>query len=129
MAQLLIIEPDRVLGGFLKKYFSKADYSVTVHTDPQAALTTADRRPPDALVAELQLGGRSGVEFLYEFRSYPDWQAAPIIIYTNLHPDQVAVYKDALKDLNVTACLYKSQAGLAELLQAIRQALPAHAEV
>lgn len=129
MAHILILEPDRLLAGSLKAYFANANHTVSAHCDPQLALSSADSKSPDAIIAELQLAGRSGVEFLYEFRSYADWQKIPIVIFTNLHPQQIAGYHDAIKDLNVSACVYKTQTGLAELLDAIQQTLPIHAKV
>jgi DNA-binding response OmpR family regulator len=129
MAHILIIEPDRVLAGSLETYFANANHTATIHADPQAALISADRRKPDVVVAELQLAARSGVEFLYEFSSYPDWQSIPIIIFTNLSVEQIVPYQEALGDLNITACLTKSHDGLTGLLRAVRQNLPQHAKV
>jgi DNA-binding response OmpR family regulator len=129
MPHILIIEPDRLLGGNINDYFKSAGYLVAVHGNPQAALTAADQQKPDVIIAEMQLAGRSGVEFLYEFRSYPDWQAVPIIIYTNLNADQTARYADSLDELSVSAVLYKTQAGLAGLLQTVERFAPAHAKV
>ena len=129
MAHILILEPDRLLAGSLKAYFANANHTVSTHSDPQAALLAADKQRPDVIIAELQLAGRSGVEFLYEFRSYADWQAVPVVIFTNLHPNQIAGYQAVIKDLNISWCLYKTQNGLAELLGAVESLLPIHAKV
>jgi DNA-binding response OmpR family regulator len=129
MAHILIIEPDNLLGASLKDYLKQADYSAAVYSDPQAALIAADRRPPDLVIAELQLAGRSGVEFLYEFRSYSDWYATPIILFTNLHPALITAYNDTLNDLGISACIYKTQAGLADLLRTVQQIVSRHAKV
>jgi len=129
MAHILILEPDHLLAGSLKFYFANAKHTVSAHTDPQLALTAADARTPDVVIAELQLAGRSGAEFLYEFRSYADWQEIPIIIFTNLHPEQMISYQDVIKDLNVFVCIYKTQTDMSQLLTAVEQALPIHAEI
>ena len=83
MAKILLLEPDSVLAGNIERYFANAKHTVSVHSDPQQAVTSADSRAPDLIIAELQLAGRSGVEFLYEFRSYPEWQNIPVIILTS----------------------------------------------
>lgn len=127
MAHVLILEPDRLLAGSLKAYFANGNHTVAVHGDPQQAVLAADSRRPALVISELQLAGRSGAEFLYEFRSYPDWQAIPIIVYTNLRPEQVSVYADVLAELEIAACLHKSQTGLAQLRQTAERFLPAHA--
>ena len=125
----MIIEPDHVLSANLKKFFKRAGFLVSVHADPQAALSTADQLRPDLVITELQLAGRSGVEFLYEFRSYPDWQDTPLIIFTRLNSGQIAKHDEVLTDLNISACLYKSETGLPDLLEKVRQMQPAHAKI
>jgi DNA-binding response OmpR family regulator len=129
MPNVLIIEPDIVLAGSISSYLKLANFSSSQHRDPQAALRAADQKTPDVIVAELQLAGRSGVEFLYEFRSYPDWQTTPIIIFTNLSPQQIKIYVDSLLDLAISACLYKSHASLDDLLQAVQQSMLTNAKV
>lgn len=129
MAHILILEPDYLLAGSLKAYFANAKHTTSLHSDPQLALLSADSQKPDVIIAELQLAGRSGVEFLYEFRSYSDWHSTPIIIFTNLHPDQIAAYQEVIEDLNVFACVYKTQTGLADLLVTIQQTLPTYAKI
>lgn len=129
MPHLLIIEPDLLLSGNLKEYFKPVGFSVSVHADPQAALIAADQLHPDVVITEVQLAGRSGVEFLYEFRSYPDWQDTPLIVLTSLHPDQISKHAEVLTDLNISACLYKSETNLQVLLENVRQFQPAHAKI
>ena len=118
-----------MLAGSLEAYLAKANHTVSAHSDPQAALLSADRRVPDLVIIELQLAAHSGVEFLYEFRSYPDWHSVPIVVFTNLHPDQLAAYQPVLSDLSVTSCLYKTQSGLSEVSDAAERALSIHAQV
>ena len=129
MPHILILEPDHLLAGSLEHYFASANMTTSIHSDPQMAISSADRRRPDIVVAELQLAGRSGVEFLYEFRSYPDWQDLPAIIFINFHPEQMTEYAGVLDELNIQTCLYKTTSGLPELLQSVLQALPKHAKV
>jgi DNA-binding response OmpR family regulator len=121
MRQVLLLEPDRLLAASIKCYFAKAGYSVSAHSDPQAAISQTDKQVPDAVITELQLANRSGVEFLYEFRSYPEWQNIPVIVFTNLSGEQLAAYGKIFKELNVTACLYKSAASLQQLLNSIQK--------
>ncbi|MBX4201856.1 response regulator [Candidatus Saccharibacteria bacterium] len=130
MANILLLEPDKVLAGKLKDYFAYANHSVSVHSDPQVAISQADIQEPQLVITELQLAGRSGVEFLYEFRSYPEWQDIPVIIYSNLDTKQADAYSEVFDELNVRACLYKPASGLEELLTAAESYLkPVHAAV
>ena len=117
MRHVLLLEPDRLLAELVKQYFVEANYKVSAHSDPQAAISQADHQIPDTVIIELQLAGRSGVEFLYEFRSYPEWQDIPVIIFTSLSAEGLANYEKVFKELNIAACLYKSTTSLEQLLQ------------
>jgi DNA-binding response OmpR family regulator len=123
MAEVLLIEPDRIIAGAVKDYFAKANHEVAVHHDLQQAVASADKQKPAVVITELQLAGRSGVEFLYEFRSYPDWQAIPVIILTTLTSEELQDYADIFKDLNVSAVLHKPHTGLARLLSETERVL------
>lgn len=116
MAHILLLEPDKLLASSIAKYFANAKFDVSIHAEPQSAINSADKHPPQLVISELQLANRSGVEFLYEFRSYPEWQTTPVIIFTNVQPDQLAGYKEVFKELNITSCLHKPATTLAQLL-------------
>ena len=123
MANVLLLEPDRWLAGRVSAFLRAAGHSVSTFAGPQAAVTAADKQRPAVVVAELQLAGRSGVEFLYEFGSYADWQNIPIIIFTNLQPPQVGAYREVLTQLNIRTYLYKTRTSLDALLVQIEAAL------
>jgi DNA-binding response OmpR family regulator len=123
MKRILILEPDRVLAGSLSDYLSKAGYKVSVHSDPQAAITSADKHAPEIVIAELQLAGRSAIEFLYELRSYPEWQSIPVIVTGQLRAQEIESYSEVFRELNVSQYLYKPQAGPQALVQAIEHNL------
>ena len=74
---------------------------------------------------ELQLVAHSGVEFLYEFRSYSDWKNIPVIINTHVPPSEFAGSRDLLRrELGVQAYLYKPHTTLKKLLSSVRDAVP-----
>jgi len=121
--RILLIEPDKLLAGSLQTYFANANHTVLIYRDLQAAITAADSQKPDVVIAELQLAGRSGIEFLYEFRSYPDWQSLPVIIYTSISLEDLSAYADVFSDLNIAQVLHKSHTSLSQLLAATQQSL------
>src|SRR5579862_5026294 len=102
MAKVLLIETDRQLAKNIKSYLRLAGHNVNTHSDLQTAILNADADSPDIIVLDLWLAGRSGIEFLYELRSYPDWQAVPVIVTGKLSQDELAMYADALEQLSVT---------------------------
>jgi DNA-binding response OmpR family regulator len=111
MRTVLLLEPDGLLADSISRYFAGADYKVQAHSDPQAAVTQADKQRPDVVITELQLAGRSGVEFLYEFRS--------------LHIEDISAYQNVFSELNIQAYLYKPATSLKQLLLHTRQSLAA----
>jgi len=123
MRHVLLLEPDGLLAASISRYFEAAGFKVHAHSDPQAAVTQADKQLPQVVITELQLAGRSGVEFLYEFRSYPEWQTIPVIIYTSLHDQDIADYQTVFSELNIQACLYKPVTSLDQLLRRTQQSL------
>jgi DNA-binding response OmpR family regulator len=86
MAQILLIEPDRILAEIYHRALASGDHVVVMCASAQSAITAADERRPDLVVLELQLIEHSGIEFLYEFRSYPEWRNIPVVILTNVPP-------------------------------------------
>jgi CheY-like chemotaxis protein len=122
MDRVLLIEPDKILAAAAVHFLRQRGYRPEPHSDLQQAVMAADKHRPAAVITELQLAGRSGIELLYEFRSYPDWQNLPIIIYTSLQPAQLEPFLPALAEQNITV-IHKSQVGLSELAQVLEQVL------
>ena len=125
MAHILLIEPDRVLATTYFESLSAAGHNVMIAVGAQTAVMTADRQLPDVIVLELQLVEHSGIEFLYELRSYPEWQNIPVILHTQVPP---AEFNDTAKimrqELGVQDYLYKPHTTLKQLLIAIQEQLP-----
>jgi DNA-binding response OmpR family regulator len=120
MAHILLIEPDRVLAGTYKQTLERAGHSVIPVSSAQAAIIAADYQTPDAIILELQLIEHSGIEFLYEFRSYPEWYNIPVIIQTQVPPAEFNTNQQLLRDqLNIRTYLYKPQTSLKQLLHAV----------
>lgn len=86
---------------------------------------SADEVRPDLVVMELQLVSHSGIEFLYEFRSYADWMNVPLIILTHVPPGEFGGSRDVLmKELNVATYLYKPTTSLQKLVRTVNELVP-----
>lgn len=124
MKHVLLIEPDLRLAGVYADYLRAAGYRVSARTTAQAAIQAADRRSPDVVVLELQLTNHSGVEFLYEFRSYADWRQVPVVVVSNVPERSFAASSGLMRDgLGVVAYHYKPSMSLAGLRSAVQVAL------
>jgi DNA-binding response OmpR family regulator len=125
MAQILLIEPDRVLAESYVLSLMHAGHEVQAAGSAQAAVMSADAIRPDLVILELQLVEHSGIEFLYEFRSYSDWQDVPVIIQSQVPPAEFADSWHLLQtELGVCEYLYKPRTSLLQLLKTVDGQLP-----
>ena len=115
------MEADRQLARNASDYLSRRGCRVEIHSGPQQAVSAADKQKPDVIVLDLSLAGRSGVEFLYELRSYPDWQRIPVIAAGRLTPEELEAYQPALAQLGISAYLPKRFTPLSMLADEIRR--------
>ena len=115
---VLLIEPNSLLAGQYADYLSNIGCRVQRAADAQSAIVAADKQLPDVVVMELLLTSHSGVEFLYEFRSYAEWQKVPVIVLSSVR--QTGLDPEAQKDLGVEV-LYKPDITLEQLGKAVQR--------
>jgi DNA-binding response OmpR family regulator len=128
MSQILLIEPDRVLAETYRQALLGAGHTVVCCASAQAGIISADQHQPDLIILELQLIEHSGIEFLYELRSYPDWQGIPLLVHTHVPPAEFNANHHVMHEqLGMVAYLYKPQTSLRELLAVVHQNLPVEA--
>ncbi|HSX31781.1 MAG TPA: response regulator [Candidatus Saccharimonadales bacterium] len=123
MAYVLLIEPNTVLAQAYTQAMQFAGYRVGHCTSAQAAISEADKQVPDVVILELQLPVHNGIEFLQEFRSYPEWKHVPVIVNTVIAPSRFADGASAAlkRDLGVETIVYKPRTSLQDLLRAVRE--------
>lgn len=120
MAKVLLIEPDAMLALTYVSALSNTGHEVHAVSTAQAGINAADDISPDVVLLELQLVTHSGLEFLYEFRSYPDWRDIPVIIISHVPPAEFNQSTEMLRDrLGVRAYYYKPQTSLANLVRGV----------
>lgn len=124
MSDILMLEPDSVLAATYVKALESEGHTVRVTVSAQDAVYQVDELPPDAVLVELQLVAHSGIEFLYELRSYTEWQAIPVVVHSCVPPTEFADSMDLLHErLGMREYLYKPQTSLRKLLRAVREAV------
>ncbi len=121
---ILVIEPDKILGGAIKSALEAFGYKVVWKRNAQTALDALDVKVPDLIILELQLGLHNGVEFLYEVASYPEWQNIPVIIHTINAKAGDEIFAASFEQLKVKAVLYKPRTTTAQLVNAVKQLVP-----
>jgi CheY-like chemotaxis protein len=122
MANILMLEPDAVLAGTYRQAFEHMGHTVRRSVSAQDAVFQVDEHEPDVILVEIQMTAHSGIEFLYELRSYAEWQDIPVIIHSCIPPSEFEESMVLLRDmLKVSHYLYKPQTTLQTLLRAVRE--------
>lgn len=114
---VLLIEPDKLLGSIIKETFSKSGHNASWAKTAQEALDVLEECPADVIVLEINLGVHNGVEFLYEIRSYSDWHDIPVVVYTSNHRVLDSVFAGSLAQLGVVMVLGKTQVSIDRLVE------------
>jgi DNA-binding response OmpR family regulator len=124
MANILMLEPDAVLASIYRQLFELHGHGVRRSVSAQDAVFQVDELMPDVILVELQLVAHSGIEFLYELRSYSEWQHIPVIIHSCIPPLE---FQDSMQlltgMLKVRTYLYKPHTTLQTLLREVRTAI------
>lgn len=124
MPRILLIEPDVPYGAIIAAALGLEGYDVDQARSAQTAIERADAACPDIVVMELQLAAHNGLEFLYEFRSYADWKAVPVVVLSSITSQEFSgSWKLLTGDLGVKAYLYKPRASLRKIVHEIREQL------
>ncbi|MDB5181252.1 MAG: hypothetical protein JWP13_15 [Candidatus Saccharibacteria bacterium] len=126
MANILMLEPDAVLAKVYRQLFEYSGHEVRRSVSAQDAVFLVDELMPDVILVELQMVAHSGIEFLYELRSYSEWQHIPVLIHSCIPPTEFQDSMELLTGLlKVRAYLYKPHTTLTALLREVRDAIAA----
>jgi DNA-binding response OmpR family regulator len=116
---ILIIEPSRPLADILETSFVRKGYSAVTAHNAQDAISAADKHMPKLIILELVMSNHNGMEFIHEFRSYPEWLETPVILYSHIAPSELDLNEEKLQNLGISAHFYKPQSSLKELYRAV----------
>ncbi len=123
--KILLIEPDKILAGNYKDALEQSGHNVSWRPSAQSAIHQADSERADIVILELQLPSHNGIEFLYEFRSYPEWQDIPVIVLSLVPEESVTGGAKLFEQLGVARFLYKPQTKLRQLVSVVNYLEPA----
>lgn len=121
--KILLVEPDYVLAKAYKSILIDDDHDITVSSSAQDAVYNLSKQNFDLVVIEIQLAGHNGTEFIYEFRSYPEWADIPIIILSMVPKESFSVAPSMFRDLGIIDYLYKPVTKSYQLLDAVSDIL------
>ncbi len=118
---VLLIEPDIKLGKNYAEALSLSGFTVQIADGAEEALEFASKTLPNLLLLELQLPRHGGVEFVYEFRSYPEWKDVPIILFTMTPKSALGLDQKQLTRFGIVDYLYKPEVSLANLVASVKE--------
>lgn len=124
---VLLVEPDIIQATTYSEALRRRGHTVDHALGAQSAVHLADVHRPDAVVLELQLPHHNGIDFLYEFRSYPEWLNIPVLVFTFVPPAELTQVTTLTQDLGVVRVLYKPETDLERLCSAVEALAPAGA--
>lgn len=82
---IIIVEDDAVAGYVYRTNLQKEGFEVEIATDGEAGLSRIIAAAPDAVVLDLMLPKKSGVEILKKLRAEPALAKIPVMAVTNAY--------------------------------------------
>jgi PAS domain S-box-containing protein len=79
---ILVVDDDPAARRLMGATLEQLGYEVESSASGEEALTFVDKTPPVAIILDLIMPGIGGLEFLTRFRSNPNHQLIPVIIWT-----------------------------------------------
>ncbi len=123
MTHILVIDADKTLRAQTVTACDKRGFSTAQAASAQTAIASCENHLPDVIVLELQLRGHSGVEFLNELRSYPEWQKIPVVLYTLVPWTSLERFSKSFTSMGIAGYAYKPEASFQKLMNIIDDAL------
>ena len=116
---VLLIEPDKVLAKTYRVALARAGIVADWQINAQDSIKSVDSKQPEVIILDVQLAGHNGIEFLYELRSYSDWQHIPVIILSTVTAEDLDLSDVTREKLHIVQYLYEPHTKLTELVEAV----------
>ncbi len=104
----------------LSQELAKEGFEVLLATNGEEALKNFKDSKPDALVLDILLPRRTGLEVLRDIRGLDGGADVPVVVLSNL--EEASYIRDA-EELGVKAYLIKANVQLAEIVAKVKEAL------
>lgn len=115
-----------MLGSTYLAALQASGHEVAWCQDAQTAVDALGKTTPELIITELQLAGHNGVEFLYELRSYADWQKLPVIVLSYISQLERGVSVALWEHISITTYLYKPLTKLDDLIRSVDDVVTPH---
>ncbi|MEK9147894.1 MAG: response regulator [Patescibacteria group bacterium] len=118
--KVLLVEDDPFMATLLSQELAKEGFEVLLATNGEEALKNFKDSKPDALVLDILLPRRTGLEVLRDIRGLDGGADVPVVVLSNL--EEASYIRDA-EELGVKAYLIKANVQLAEIVAKVKEAL------
>jgi CheY-like chemotaxis protein len=116
---ILAIDDNRDFLRLVELMLGRAGYEVMLAENAMVASELLEQRIPDAILLDIMMPVRNGLEFLENLRWEPRFERIPVIVLTAMTlSDEEREFVDAFS----AACLDKART--ADVVQALRELLP-----
>lgn len=80
--RILIVDDDPDIVDYLGLFLEDHGYDVASANRSSSALTALDEVDPDAVILDVVLPGRSGLDLLVTIRQHDRWSSVPVVVLT-----------------------------------------------
>lgn len=118
--KILIVEDEEALNMVIKEELDSKGFDVKIAKNGEEALKLAKSFKPEAILLDLILPQKGGLEVLTELRADPNFKNTPVIILSNLAEDENI--KKGLA-LGATDYFVKTQHSIYEVIEKVEKYL------
>jgi putative two-component system response regulator len=112
-ARILVVDDQPTIADLMNQLLTMSGYDVVTATDAQQAEAEVHRQPPDLILSDVRMPGKSGYEFCRDLKSDPATRLIPFVLITGLS-DSV----DKVRGIEAGADDFLNKPVLAEELKA-----------
>jgi len=100
--RILVVDDDPDVIEYLSSFLEDEGYEVAAAIDERSALAEVERSSPDAILIDVMLPGKSGLDLLVCLRRDPRWAGIPLVLVTgddNVLKDECRSYLETHQDV------------------------------
>src|ERR1700722_16684736 len=83
-ARILVVDDQPSIAGLMSQLLTMRGYEVVTAADAQQAQAEVRRQPPDLILSDVRMPGKSGYDFCRELKSDPATRLIPFVLITGL---------------------------------------------
>jgi putative two-component system response regulator len=111
--RILVVDDQPTIAGLMSQLLTMSGYDVVTAPDAQQAEAEVRRQPPDLILSDVRMPGKSGYEFCRDLKSNPATRLIPFVLITGLSDSS-----DKVRGIEAGADDFLNKPVLAEELKA-----------